>query len=57
VRGRYRAGYKFCSYCRTFVKTRRIRCEKCKRALRSRPRKNQFKRVTYVDLPVEWGEM
>ena len=57
MRGRYRAGYKFCSYCRTFVKTRRIRCEKCKRLLRSRPRKNQFKRVTYADLPVEWGEM
>ncbi len=46
---RYTEGYKYCSYCKVYVKTQELRCRRCKRVLRTRPRKFHLKVVKHVD--------
>ncbi|MEM0461270.1 MAG: hypothetical protein QXS96_05115 [Candidatus Caldarchaeum sp.] len=39
--GCYALGYRFCSRCRTYFKTRAIRCPDCGTLLRKKPRRKR----------------
>jgi len=55
--GFYRRGYKYCSRCRTFMKTALVRCLKCDTVRRVRPGKNTLKEIMGIRrVELDWEE-